>query len=118
MTTTGLSEIDREALTRALEMARAESEAERAHFDEMLSREGWQEAAHAAAYACQCRTLKLRPWQAPPIHVHSDVVTSPPSYGHQPEEVTLRRRLLAVGLSLFEPDPIAAIETAKLPPPV
>ena len=32
-------------------MARAQSEEERAHFDEMLSRQGWHEAAHAAAYA-------------------------------------------------------------------
>jgi hypothetical protein len=110
---TTLNQADREALGRALKMARAESKQERERFDEMLSREGWREAAHAAAYACQCRTLKLRPWQAPPTDVHSDVVMNPPSYGHRPEEIALRRRMLALGLSLYEPDPICALEAAE-----
>jgi hypothetical protein len=110
---TNLTPVDREGLTRALAMARAQSEEEREHFDEMLSREGWQEVAHAAAYACQCRTLKLKPWQAPPIHVHDNVVTSPASYGHRPEEVALRRRMLAAKVSLYEPDPVAMLERGE-----
>jgi hypothetical protein len=103
---------DREALTRALEMARAESKQERAHFDALLSRQGWEEAALSACFVCQSRTLKLRPWQAPPVHVHDDEVTGP-SYGHRPEEIALRRRMLAAGLSVYEPDPIAALEAAE-----
>src|SRR5262245_7655294 len=110
---TTLTRADREALTRALEMARAESEAERAHFNEKLAKEGWEEAALVAAYGCQCRTLKLKPWQAPPVDVHDDVVTSPASYGHRPEEVALRRRMLACGLSQFEPDVPGALEQAE-----
>jgi hypothetical protein len=89
-------------------MARAESKQERAHFDEKLAKEGWEEAAHAAAYVCQCRTLKLRPWQAPPVHVHGAEIAN--VYGCQPEEVALKQRMIALGISVFEPDPIGALE--------
>jgi hypothetical protein len=112
MTTTGLSEIDHAALERALEQARSESDPERARFDEMLARRGWQETAIAAAYSRQCATLRLKCWQAPPMHA-GDAVTAAPCYGHRPEEIGLRRRLLACGLSQFEPDPIAALEAAE-----
>ncbi len=61
-----LSKVDREALQRALAMARAESEQERAHIDRVLAEEGWREAAETAAYHLQDRALKLRPWQPPP----------------------------------------------------
>ena len=106
-----LSRIDREALRRALKMARVESEAERAHFDAMLSSQGWQEAAHAAAYACQCRALKLKPWQAPPVDVHGDEVGD--GYGCRPEEIAFRRRMVAAGVSVYEPDPINALQAAE-----
>src|SRR5262249_41612488 len=101
---------DRGALERALAMARSESEQERERFDRQIADRGWQWAAESAAYHCQCRTLRLKPWQAPPAHVRGDVVGD--SYGNKPEEVELRQRLLAAGLSLFEPDPLAALEAA------
>jgi hypothetical protein len=41
------------------------------------------------------------------------VVTNPPCYGHHPEEIALRQRLLAAGLSLFEPDPLGALTQAE-----
>src|SRR5262249_44179519 len=111
MTITGLSAIDCSALERAFAMARAESAKERERFDEM-ARKDWQEAARFAAYHCQVRTLRLKPWQAPPMHA-DDVVSDAPCYGGRPEEVALRQRLLAAGLSVFEPDPIAALAAAK-----
>jgi hypothetical protein len=110
--TTALNEIDRDALERALEMARTESESERARFDAKLSAEGWYEAARAAVYACQCRTLELKPWQAPPSDA-GDVASDPPRYGHRPEEVALRRRMLALGSSVYEPSPLEALERAE-----
>jgi hypothetical protein len=109
---TEMIETDRDALTRALALARAESESERERFDREEAESGWQWAAESAAYACQCATLRLKVWQAPPMHA-GDVVTDAPCYGHRPEEVGLRRRMLALGISVFEPDPIAAVQAAE-----
>ena len=52
-----LSKVDREALQRALEMARAHSEQEREHIDRVLAEDGWQQAAETAAYHFQDRAL-------------------------------------------------------------
>jgi hypothetical protein len=110
--TTELTAVDREALQRAFELACRDPE-EAACFEEKLRKEGWQEAAETAAYAIQCRTLKLKCWMAPPCHVHDDVVTTSPCYGHRAEEVALRRRMLAAKLSLYEPNPVEALERAE-----
>jgi hypothetical protein len=107
MTTTELDEIDRAALERALALVRAESEQERERVDRELIEQGWQQAAELAAYQCQCRTMRLRPWQAPPIDASDEFGVG---YGCQPSEVQLRRRLLAAGLSIYEPDPLTALE--------
>jgi hypothetical protein len=105
---TKLTRIDRDALERALELARAESVQERDRFDALETRYGWQEAASRASYSRQVKTLKLRPWQCPPCDCRSD--ETGPGYGHSRGEVLLRRRMLKAKISLFEPDPIAALE--------
>jgi hypothetical protein len=74
-----------------------------------LNRDGFQAAAETAAYRAQCATLRLRPWQAPPVHVCGEGI-DPNVYGHRPAEIGLRDRLLAANLSLLEPDPLAALE--------
>ena len=108
MPRTKLSRIDRDALERALELARAVSEAERTRFDAIETRDGWQEAAERAAYSRQVKTLQLRPWHAPPCACRSDEIG--PGYGCSRGEVMLRRRMLKAKISLYEPDPIAALE--------
>jgi hypothetical protein len=109
---TEMSPLDREALKRALKLARAESEAEREHLAGILSRQGWQEAATRAAYFLQCRALRLKPWQAPPLDCNGE--SAPGVYGCQPEEAAaLVRRMLAAGLSIFDPDPLGALERAE-----
>jgi hypothetical protein len=109
--TTTLSPIDQDALTRALVIARAESVQEREHLDGIEARSGWQEAAESAAYHLQCKTLRLKPWHAPPMHCRSDEVGV--GYGCSRIEVMLRRRMLKAGLSLFEPNPVAALEAVE-----
>jgi hypothetical protein len=108
MPTTKLRRTDRDALERALERARAVSEAECARFDAIEVRSGWQEAAERAAYRCQLKTLKLKPWHCPPCDCRSDEVGH--GYGRSRGEVLLRRRMLKAKISLYEPDPIAALE--------
>jgi hypothetical protein len=58
MAKTKLTQSDREALQRALAMARAESEQERAHIDRELAEQGWQHAAET--YHCQDSALRLK----------------------------------------------------------
>lgn len=106
MTTTGLSQVDYEALARAYETAAAESEAYCEHLDYIEAREGWVSAAQSASYHLQVKNLRLRPWQCPPCDCRSNEIGV--GYGRSRAEVMLRRRMLAAGLSLYEPDPRAA----------
>jgi len=108
-----LSDVDREALTRALEMARAESEEERKHIDRVLAEDGWQQAAETAAYHCQDARLHLRPWQPPPCWIRNlagDLAAGNDGVGGRYAAAKLVQRLLAAGLSRFEPDPEAALK--------
>jgi hypothetical protein len=57
-------------------------------------------------------SLRLKPWQAPPVHT-GDGVGDGNTYGSRPREVELRRRMIALGISVYEPDPIAAIAAAS-----
>jgi hypothetical protein len=93
-------------------MMRAMGETEREHYDAVLEREGWVEAATRAAYRAQIKSSGLRPWQAPLFEV-ADEVDEAGGYGRTAEEVALKRRVLELGLSLFEPDPRAAIAAAE-----
>jgi hypothetical protein len=110
-TETELTAVDIEALERAFAIARAESAEEREHLDGIEAREGWVSAGESASYHLQCRNLKLKCWEAPPMHVHGDEIGQ--NYGTKPKEVKLKRRLLALGLSVYEPDPISAIERVE-----
>jgi hypothetical protein len=77
----------------------------------------WEEIAASAAYGCQLRTLKLRPWQCPPCWANDEIdPTQPDRYGNMPDEVRFLQRMLAAGISRYEPDPLsalAAIERAE-----
>jgi hypothetical protein len=111
-----LSKVDREALQRALEMARAQSEQERAHIDRVLAEDGWQQAAETAAYHCQDARLHLKPWQPPPCWISNlagNLAAGDDGVGGRYAAAKLVQRLLAAGLSRFEPNPIAALEAAE-----
>ena len=108
MTTEELSRVDRDALRRAYATARAESEAYRKHLDGIEAREGWVSAAENASYHLQVKNLALKPWHCPPCDCRSDEIGH--GYGRSRGEVMLRRRMLESGLSLYEPDPAAALE--------
>jgi hypothetical protein len=101
---------DRDALKRALAMARAMDPEIAQAVDTSLKSRTWQAAAEYAAYQCQMRSLKLRPWQAPPMRSNGEVDGG---YGGTEQQVGLRRRMIALGLSVYEPDPLAALERAE-----
>jgi hypothetical protein len=109
-----LSAEDIDALKRALKLMQEAGEAERAHYDAIHKESGWREAAIRAAYSAQVKSLDLRPWQAVPFEA-ADEIDEAGGYGKTEAEVGLRQRLLAAGLSLYEPDPIEALTRADRP---
>ena len=92
-----LNEIDREALDRALTLARA------AGVVQVEGHRSWRDAAEAAAYHLQIENLRLRPWHDPPMF--GDLSPGVP----QPGAAALLARLLKAGLSRYEPEPIEAL---------
>lgn len=104
---------DKDALKRAIEMARTldPAIAQAVETKQTTSR---QEGGEYAAFHCQVRSLKLRRWQAPPLRSDDEVdAATAGMYGGKPEEVALRQRMLVLGLSEFEPNPLEAIERAE-----
>ena len=103
---------DRDALKRALVLARTLDAQIARIVDTNLKTLPWQEAAEHAAYLCQMRLLKLRPWQTPPMMSHEEVDPQG-RYGGTIEEVGLRRRMISHGLSLNDPDPMRALSEGR-----
>jgi hypothetical protein len=108
---------DREALKRALETAKAEDADLRQQVEAMQREDGWDYAATFAAYHCQRRTLGLKPWQLTPSEVDDEQPIADPQKLGLLDAWQLRRRLLAVGLSVYEPDPPAALAAIAQTPP-
>src|SRR5262245_27080635 len=95
---------DRDALTRAVEIARKDP-AEARRIDSRLARgDDWFDVARSAAMHCKIARLDLRPWQSAPMYGHIEQ----PRRDQRAYE--LQRRLIAAGCSIYEPDPLAALE--------
>lgn len=99
----GLDPVDRDALTRAMEIAaRDPDRAEQ--LQEMLAKQPWVEVAEFAAYVCQCRALGLKPGDEPPCAADPDDPDD-----RSPGARLLLRKMLHAGVSRYEPDPAAAL---------
>ena len=102
-----LDDLDRDALERAMHMAqRRPLHAERLR--QKLEDELWFAVAGFASNCCQCELLNLKPWQGPPCRASEDDL-SPGDADAQ----KMLRKMLAAGISRYEPDPLAALERAK-----
>jgi hypothetical protein len=112
-----MNAIDRDALERAIEIARQDP-AKRRRIDERLAEgENWERVAGRCAVWCQHDSLDLQPWQSAPLFYanHLDTVLREP-FGDpsgRREAGEVLQRLLRNGLSKFEPDPIGAIAEAE-----
>jgi hypothetical protein len=102
--TVDLSQTDRDALERAIQILRREPERAQ-RIDEMLKHQKWSEVAAWAAYHCQMESLKLGQHINPPCWIHEDDTEE-----EDKDEQELLRRMLAAGLSRYEPDPLAALK--------
>ena len=97
-----LTKIDKAALELAMEIARKDAST-RKQLDAKLKDESWQAVAEFAAYGCQIRSLKLRPWQDPPCFGDPDGLKT---------EDQLARRLIDAGVSVWHPSPLEALQEA------
>jgi len=116
------NEVDMAAFHLAIEMTLGEADPSRVQqMDSMLADKTrpWLETARFASYHQQCRLLRLEPWQCPPMSLYPDdpeylAVRGPIGGLHVTREgVRLLRRLLAAGLSRYEPDPVGALREVE-----
>src|SRR6266850_1880229 len=109
-----LSEVDRAAGELAIGMEKAESEVWRQRIEEDLATKPWIEVAEACAYGCQCRNLRLKPWQSPPIWLVG-VAPEDAADDHRGgyRAAVLLQCMLDAGVSYLHPDPVAALAAAE-----
>jgi hypothetical protein len=109
-----LTPTDKAALELAIDLARKGDRASQQQIDAMLKERPWQDVAEFAAYGCQCDALRLKPWQPPPCWAEIDDQDNEagPISGHR-AAAELLRRMQALGISRWHPDPLAAIEAAE-----
>ena len=103
-----MDEIDKEALTRALELTKAEPERAE-QLESMLKDRSWEEVAQFAAQHQQRKNLRLKPWEIPPCHGANLATPGTDADESFPAANRLLQRLLDSGLSQWEPDPEAAL---------
>jgi hypothetical protein len=113
-----LSEVDREAIERAIAIMR-NSSAERAEqIDRLLQEDDWQGAADLAVYHCQRELIRPRLWQPIPADIDPDQIEAIIAKGDDGKAgrflaAKLLRKMLRAGLSRFEPQPIEALAAAR-----
>ena len=103
-----MNPVDEDAYNRAVAWLSQQGEAESVRIAYKIEHEGFEAAGRFAACAAQCARLKLKPWEAPPAHTRGEIPDAA-VYGSRPGEIELRDRLLAAGLSVFEPNPLKAL---------
>jgi hypothetical protein len=114
-TETDLAPVDRVALECCLEIAMKEDTVTRRQLQVMLTDRPWTEVATFASYCCQSHALNLKPWEYPPCWADDDEANPD---GRSPmcktkEARALLLRMLAAGISRYDPDPMAALAKGK-----
>lgn len=78
---------------------------------------GWWYAASHAAYHQQTRALNLSPWEFPPCWINpdeiDDIIANGDGTSNNFNAAKLAKRMIAAGVSLYDPSPIEAIAAAK-----
>jgi hypothetical protein len=98
---------DRAALKECFAIASRDPEMAE-YLRDKVKREGWQDAATFACFGVQRRSLRLRPWQAPPCHCDENDPKESDRTGQ-----LLLQNMLAVGVSRYSPDPVRELKQRK-----
>ena len=67
----------------------------------------WEEMAILACHWCQYESLHLKPWQSAPHRPSVDPMNGDDG------AIRLRDKMLAAGVSIYHPDPLAALGDAE-----
>jgi len=109
---------DSDAWERCIEIERRRSPAHAERINEKLAKEGLERAGRAAA--SQYDALKLRPWNWTPSWVEPSQIDAMIARGKDDtgphgdyDAAMLLRKMLAAGISRWEPDPLRALAQAK-----
>jgi hypothetical protein len=117
-----LSTVDREALERAIALTLGEDDKPRVEqVKDMLPEDPWFEVASFCSYHRQIEALRLKPWESPPSSIDPDAIDSILARGRPRADMVdkehggarLLRRMLALGVSAYDPTPLASIARAK-----
>jgi hypothetical protein len=113
-----LTPIDREALERAMELARREPGRREQLDSKLAGGEPWEDVAMFASGCLQGRTLQLKPWEILVCDIEEDDIpdlmhSRVPDMEGRRKAARLLRRLLQLGLSKYEPTPVEAIAAAE-----
>lgn len=105
-----ISAVDRDALQRSLIACRAESRARSRQIDAKLRHEPWERVAQFASYSAQIESLGLSPYQDPPVYARLRNLAKPYDDPRgERESAEILKKLLALGLSRYEPHPLRAM---------
>jgi hypothetical protein len=111
-----MTDADEATYKLAIETARAHDEARRQQIDDFLRTRSFEDVGSFAAYGCQMRALRLPPWQWPPCWINEAEIDAIIAGGDDPHgrhiAAKLLKRMLEVGVSKYDPDPMRAIEAA------
>src|SRR5262249_1328144 len=110
-----LTPVDCEALKRAIEIARSDPE-EREVIDRLMEKEGWFIAAQQAVYHCQRELIRPRLWQPTPADmddIEGTLAKGEDGLNGGYRAALLLKRMLAAGLSRYEPRPVEALAEAR-----
>jgi hypothetical protein len=105
----GIDPVDFEGLKLSMEQCRVSSKMQADQLDSMLMDRKWFDVACFAAYDCQIRTLRLKPWETAPMDV---IDPNEPRYGEE-AAARLLKRMLQAGVSRYAPDPMGTLEASE-----
>jgi hypothetical protein len=113
-TPNAISDVDRDALERALAIMLRHRELGGDKRRIAEGQEPWDAIAHHAAVSCQIASMGLKPWQVAPCEVEINQTDARGNEHHRTRHASLTlERLLHAGLSRFEPNPPSALARSE-----
>ena len=112
-----ITDVDRDAMARAITAACARSEERRNQIIGFLEARPRELVADFAAGCEQRRNLGLTPWEDPPTYIWPEdieaIIARGPVDNREYTGACVLKKLLAAGLSQYEPNPTVALKRAS-----